>query len=82
MSNVVKFTQRNNLIYISYLFTYLQQCIVTALLHHNVFMRNIFRFNGFTWLSIPTGITKDNRCLITGLQKKWKFKGLMKVFLF
>ena len=41
-----------------------------TLLRHIVFVRNVFCFNGFnrfTWFNMGR-ITKDDRCLIMGLQ--------------
>jgi len=54
MCDILKFTQ-NSLVLISYLLTYSEQCFVTTLLHHIVFMRNVFCFNGFShfkWFNI------------------------------
>jgi len=47
--NILKFTQ-NSLVLIPYLLTYSQQCFVTTLLCHVVFLRNDFCFNSFNCL--------------------------------
>ena len=52
MCNILKFTQNSLVVLISYLLTYSQQCFVTTLLRHIVFMRNVFCFNGFNQTAI------------------------------
>ena len=47
MCNILKFTQDSLVVLIPYLLIYSQQCFVTTLLHHIVFMRKVFCFNGF-----------------------------------
>ena len=69
MCNILKFTQKS-FVLIPYLLTYLQQYFVTTLLRHIVFVRNVLCFNGFnrfTWFNMGR-VTKDDRCLIMGLQ--------------
>jgi len=46
-----KFAQ-SYLVLIPYLLTYSQQCFVTTLLRHIVFMRNVFCFNDFNQIAI------------------------------
>ena len=45
MCNILKFTRNSLVVLIPYLLTYSQQCYVTTLLRHIVFMRNVFCFN-------------------------------------
>jgi len=47
MCNILKFTHNRLVVFIPYLLIYSQQCFVTKLLRHVVFMRNVFCFNGF-----------------------------------
>jgi len=52
MCNILKFTENSLVVLIPYLLTYSQQCFVTTLLCHIVFMRNAFCFNGFNQTAI------------------------------
>ena len=52
--NVLKFTQNSLVVLIPYLLIYSQQCFVTTLLRHIVFMHNVFCFNGFNQTDRPS----------------------------
>ena len=52
MCNILTFTHNCLVVLIPYLLIYSQQCFVTTLLRHIVFMRNVFCFNGFNQRAI------------------------------
>ena len=59
------------MVLIPYLLTYSQQCFVTTVLRHIVFLLNVFCFSGFNrfiWFNIGK-ITKDDRRLINHINR-------------
>jgi len=54
----LKFSQNSLVVRFPYLLTYSQQCFVTTLLRHIVFMRNVFCFNGFNQTAIVLRVSE------------------------